>query len=71
MATTVRTNVEDGVAVLTLDGGDDLNLFSGATAAELGSALAACAADDDPGGDRACRQGVPEKRGCWSSSKGR
>ena len=47
MATTVRTNVEDGVAVLTLDGGDDLNLFSGATAADLGAALAACAADDD------------------------
>src|SRR5690348_16647172 len=48
VGTAVRTSVEDGVAVLTLDGGgDDLNLFSGATAAELGAALAGCAADPD------------------------
>ncbi|RNL78298.1 enoyl-CoA hydratase/isomerase family protein [Nocardioides marmorisolisilvae] len=47
MATSVRTSTEDGVAVLTLDGGDDLNLFSGATAVELGDALAEVAADDD------------------------
>lgn len=42
----MRTSVEDGVAVLTLDGGDDLNLFSGPTATELGRALARCDADD-------------------------
>jgi enoyl-CoA hydratase/carnithine racemase len=38
--------LQDGVAVLTLDGGDGLNLFSGATAAALGEALATCAGDD-------------------------
>jgi enoyl-CoA hydratase/carnithine racemase len=35
------------VAVLTLDGGDDLNLFASTTAAELGAALASCEADDE------------------------
>jgi enoyl-CoA hydratase/carnithine racemase len=40
-------SIDDGVAVVTLDGDDDLNLFSGATAADLGNALAACQADDD------------------------
>lgn len=47
MVTEVRTSVENGVAVVTLDGGDDLNLFSGATAAELGEAFSSLDADDD------------------------
>jgi len=46
MATMISVSVEDGIALLTLDGGDDLNLFSSGTAAELGAALAACEADD-------------------------
>lgn len=47
MGTDVTLAVADGVAVVTLDGGDDLNLFSGAAAAALGEVLAACDADDD------------------------
>jgi enoyl-CoA hydratase/carnithine racemase len=46
MATAVRTSVEDGTAVVTLDGGDDLNLFSRATAADLGDALGDLDGDD-------------------------
>lgn len=47
MRTTVRSTVSDGVALLVLDGADDLNLFSGATAAELGEALRTADADDE------------------------
>jgi len=46
MTTQVRTSVENGVAVVTLDGGDELNLFSGSTATELGDAFARLDADD-------------------------
>jgi enoyl-CoA hydratase/carnithine racemase len=46
MATATTLTVEDGVAVVTLDGGDGLTLFSSATGVELGAALAACEADD-------------------------
>lgn len=47
MSTEVILAVTDGVAVVTLDGGDDLNMFSGATATALGEVLGACDADDD------------------------
>lgn len=46
VVTHVRTDVSDGVAVLTLDGEATLNAFSSATARELGAAYAACDADD-------------------------
>lgn len=46
--TSVRTAVtDDGVAVLTLDGADRLNVFSAQTAAELGAAYQRCDRDDD------------------------
>jgi enoyl-CoA hydratase/carnithine racemase len=45
--TAVRLDVgADGVALVTLDGADTLNLFSGATGRELGAAYRACDADD-------------------------
>ncbi|HTY28213.1 MAG TPA: enoyl-CoA hydratase-related protein [Mycobacterium sp.] len=45
--TTVRLEVDDtGVAVLTLDGPDRLNAFSGETGRELGDAYRRCDADD-------------------------
>lgn len=47
MATEVTVAVEDGVAVVTLDGGDGLNLFSGGTAKALGEVLGRCDQDDD------------------------
>ena len=40
------TTDTDGVAVITLDGGDGLNLFSSATGRALGEALATCDQDD-------------------------
>ena len=46
-ATTVRVEVDDaGVAVLTLDGQDRLNAFSGETARALGEAYRRCDGDD-------------------------
>src|SRR5436305_1652092 len=45
--TAVRTEIADGVAVLTLAGDGRLNLFSARTAAELGTAYRACDIDDD------------------------
>jgi enoyl-CoA hydratase/carnithine racemase len=48
MTTTVRTEVgHDGVAVLTLEGEERLNAFSGSTALDLGRAFAHCDASDD------------------------
>jgi enoyl-CoA hydratase/carnithine racemase len=47
MATGVRVEVADGVAVLTFDAPEALNVFSGSTARELGAAYAGCAADDE------------------------
>jgi enoyl-CoA hydratase/carnithine racemase len=47
MPTEVTLLVEDGVAVVTLDGGDDLNLFTPGTASALGETLRRCDADDD------------------------
>jgi len=45
--TTVRLEVDDtGVAVLTLDGPDHLNAFSGETARALGDAYRRCDGDD-------------------------
>ncbi|MCB2039157.1 MAG: enoyl-CoA hydratase/isomerase family protein, partial [Ottowia sp.] len=45
--TTVRFDVDDaGVAVLTLDGAERLNAFSGETARQLGAAYRRCDADD-------------------------
>jgi 1,4-dihydroxy-2-naphthoyl-CoA synthase len=45
--TAVRTEVtKDGVAVLTLDGADRLNVFSAQTAADLGAAYRRCDTDD-------------------------
>lgn len=45
--TAVRVEVDDaGVAVLTLDGPERLNAFSGQTAAELSAAYRRCDADD-------------------------
>ena len=47
LTTTVRVDVDDaGVAVLTLDGADRLNAFSGETARQLGAAYRRCDADD-------------------------
>lgn len=46
MPTEVRVAVEDGVAVITLDGEDRLNAFSGHTARALSSAYRQCDADD-------------------------
>ena len=47
MHTTVSVDVDDsGVAVLTLDGSDRLNAFSGETARQLGAAYRRCDADD-------------------------
>ncbi|MBZ5739173.1 enoyl-CoA hydratase/isomerase family protein [Nocardioides mangrovi] len=48
MTTEVRTELRpDGVAVLTLDGGDGRNAFGAATGRALGEAYARCDADDD------------------------
>lgn len=47
MVAEVRTSVEDGVAVVTLDGGDGLNLFATGTATALGEVLGRCEADDE------------------------
>jgi len=44
--TGVRVEVDGAVAVLTLDGPEKLNAFSGTTARELGAAYAACDIDD-------------------------
>lgn len=82
MVTRVRTRVEDGVAVVTLDGDDDLNLFSSATAGELGATLARLDADDDvrvvvltgagrafcAGADLAAGSGAFEERASFSAS---
>jgi enoyl-CoA hydratase/carnithine racemase len=47
VATTVRLDVgDDGVAVVTLDGAERLNLFSPSTGRELGAAYRECDADD-------------------------
>lgn len=47
MTTTVRVEVDDaGVAVLTLDGPERLNAFSGATARALSAAYRRCDSDD-------------------------
>ncbi len=47
MATEVTLTVEGGVALVVLDGGDGLNLFSAGTAAALGEVLDRCDHDDD------------------------
>ena len=45
--TAVRVEVDDcGVAVLTMDGPERLNAFSGETARQLGAAYRRCDADD-------------------------
>lgn len=47
MATTVRVDVDSsGVALITLDGPERLNAFSGDTARQLGEAYRRCDADD-------------------------
>lgn len=47
MSTEVTLDVDaDGVALITLDGGDDLNLFSSATGRALSAALRSCDEDD-------------------------
>lgn len=46
-ADTVRLEIADGVAVITLDRPDKLNAFTGGMARELGTAYARCDADDD------------------------
>ena len=47
MTTEVTLTVDaDGVALITLDGGDDLNLFSSATGRALGAAFRTCDTDD-------------------------
>src|SRR4051794_18208981 len=82
MVTRVRTSVEDGVAVVTLDGDDDLNLFSSATAGELGATLARLDGDEDvrvvvltgagrafcAGADLAAGSGAFEERDSFSAS---
>ncbi|WP_244928400.1 enoyl-CoA hydratase/isomerase family protein [Nocardioides sp. W7] len=47
MATTVTLEVNDGVAVVTLDGPDRLNVFTAGTGRELSAAYQACESDDD------------------------
>jgi enoyl-CoA hydratase/carnithine racemase len=46
MTTEVTMSVQEGVAVLTLDGPSTLNAFSSKTARQLGAAYAACDTDD-------------------------
>ena len=43
----VTVEIEDRVAVVTLDRPDDLNTFTGRMGRELGEAYAACDADDE------------------------
>lgn len=45
MPTGVRLDVDDGVAVVTLDGPERLNAFTSSTGRELSAAYRACAAD--------------------------
>lgn len=47
MPTHVTLEVADGVAVITFDAAEDLNVFSGTTGRELGEAYRACDADDE------------------------
>ncbi|MCW2857791.1 MAG: crotonase [Marmoricola sp.] len=46
MSTDVTVSAVDGVAVVTLDGADDLNLFSRQTAVQLGEAFRRCDQDE-------------------------
>ena len=46
MSTEVTLAVDDGIALITLDGGDGLNLFSRATGRALSTALRSCDEDD-------------------------
>ena len=46
MSTEVTLAVDDGIALITLDGGDGLNLFSRATGRALSAALRSCDEDD-------------------------
>lgn len=46
MATGVRLEIDDGVAVVTLDGAKKLNAFTAGTGRELSAAYQACAADE-------------------------